>query len=268
MDVDKRALGILTDMFWSPAGWKREPTVSPEDFAYAKAQGLMFDPVSWSHDQAVSKAIDAVSRTSKEAVARAFLSSLQSRRLDLRSALGSYAVGRHLKPHPKVSSGTSPSCRHCGGCDTAVGDLNLLNFERMRWGGVRHDHPGYIAFDLGVFVSLGEVGSAADGIAILRSILAAAGSLPSGARLGDLERAIAGMLPSNSAERRTLIGILGFGGILIDPARPDYRTGFVPIIDREPTPWHKDDWPYPVQWWNGSCGVNWAAVDEWFPGLR
>jgi hypothetical protein len=35
----------------------------------------------------------------------------------------------------------------------------------------------------------------------------------------------------------------------------------------EQTPWHKDDWPYPVQRWTGACGVNEAAIDEWFPDL-
>ena len=27
-------------------------------------------------------------------------------------------------------------------------DWNVLNFERLKWGGVRHGEPSYMAFDL------------------------------------------------------------------------------------------------------------------------
>lgn len=87
------------------------------------------------------------------------------------------------------------------------------------------------------------------------------------ARLSDLAKALSKLLPSNDAERRTLIGILGYAGILIDPDRPDFWKRFVPADEREQTPYHKDDWPYPVQWWNGSHGVNEAAVADWFPAF-
>lgn len=87
------------------------------------------------------------------------------------------------------------------------------------------------------------------------------------ARLNDFEKALSNILPSNQGERPVLIGILGFAGILIDPSRPDFRQQFVPSAERERTHWHKDDGPYPVQWWNGSHGVNEAAVAEWFPDI-
>jgi hypothetical protein len=102
---------------------------------------------------------------------------------------------------------------------------------------------------------------------ILASILKAARSLSAAARLRDLEKALSKLLPSNDGERRTLIGILGYAGILIDPSRPDFRQQFVPAVERQHTPWHKDDWPYPVQWWDGSHGVNEVAIAEWFPSI-
>jgi hypothetical protein len=91
--------------------------------------------------------------------------------------------------------------------------------------------------------------------------------MPSNARLSDLDKSLSKVLASNSAERRVLIGILGYAGILIDPSRPAFRKGFVADAQREETPWHKDDWPYPVQWWNSSFGIDEAAVDDWFPSL-
>jgi hypothetical protein len=267
MVPDKRALKILNGMFWSSAGWNRNPSVPPEDFAYAKTQGLMFDPVVLTHDQATLAAAEAVASISRETASRAFISSLSSRRLDLRSALGSYAVGRHMKAHPKVDCVGSPSCSYCGGYDKADADPNILNFERFKWGGVRHDNPQYIAFDLSIFASSEDIAPTPEDYSILRAIFTAIGSMPQKARLGDLEHGLSNVLPSNNAERRTLIGILGYTGIIGDPSRPGFRQHFVRMADRERTPWGKDDWPYPVQWWNGSCGLNQPAADEWFPGL-
>lgn len=265
MALDKRAVRILTTTYWSSAGWVRDPKTSAEDFAYAKLHGTMFDPHPLSHDEVVAAAISAVRKAERSVVVDAFVASLSSRRLDLRSALGSYAVGRHLAAHVKKDRGPSPSCTYCGGYDRAHGDLNVLNFERIKWGGVRHDQPEYIAFDLDRLPHSFDIWPQDSDVSMLRTIVEIAGSMPAKARLSDLDKALAQILPSNSAERRTLIGILGFAGVLIDSIRPDFRLGFVPAESREQTPWHKDDWPYPVQWWNGSHGVNAPAVAEWFP---
>lgn len=264
MAPDKRAVRILADTYWSAAGWKRDPTTSPEDFAYAKAHGLMFDPVSISHDEAVNGVLAAVAATDKDKVVAAFLASLGSRRLDIRSALGTYAVGRHMRVHSKHHSGP---CAYCGKYDLAAEDLNILNFERFKWGGVRHTHPEYIAFDLRVFSAVEEVAPREEDLVIFRSIVDAAASMPAKARPNHLDKALAKIVPSNGAERRVLIEILGYAGILVDPGKPDFRQGFVPVDQRARTPWHTDDWSYPAQWWMGSYGVNQSAVDEWFPAL-
>lgn len=266
MALDKRALKILNDMFWSTSGWKPNPSVTAEDFTYAKSHGLMFDPIALSHDEAVEAAVGAVAATTREAVAQAFVSSLGSKRLDLRSAMGSFAVGRHLQVHRMVTSGESPSCVYCGEYASSA-DPNTLNFERTKWGGVRHPHPHYIALDLQLFAGQEPAVPSKTDFMILGSILEAAKSMSAAARLGDLEKALSKLLPSNKSERRTLIGILGYAGILIDPSRPDFRQQFVPAVERQQTPWYKDDWPYPVQWWDGSHGVNEAAVAEWFPRI-
>lgn len=264
MTLDKRAVGILNATFWSASGWRSNPSVADEDFTYARSKGLMFDPIEFSHDEAVAAARSAVNATASQTVARAFLASLSSRRLDLRSALGSYAVGRHLSAHPLISLAGSPSCSYCGAYATS-NDPNILNFERIKWGGVRHTHPRYIALDLELLSMQAPPAPGENDMAIFHSILEAARGMGSRARLGDLAKALSKLLPSNDAERRTLIGVLGYAGILIDPDRPDFREQFVPASEREQTPFHKDDWPYPVQWWNGSRGVNEAAVADWFP---
>lgn len=264
MTLDRRALKILNGMFWSTSGWRPNPSVAEEDFTYARSKGVMFDPVELTHDEAVDAARKAAAATSRRSVTQAFLSSLRSRRLDLRSALGSYAVGRHLPAHSLVKSSGSPSCSCCGAYATS-GDPNILNFERIKWGGVRHTDPRYVALDLELFSAEESAGPSEDDRAIFASILETARGIGPRARLGDLAKAIYNLLSSNDAARRTLIGILGYTGILIDPDRPDFRESFVPASEREQTPYHKDDWPYPVQWWNGSHGINDAALADWFP---
>ncbi len=265
--TDARAIKILMNTYWSAAGWRREPSVSPGDFAYAKSHHVMFDPTRISHTEAVDAAVEAVENVNQTEVVRAFVSSLGSRRLDLRSGLGSYAVARHFQRHSQSTTTARSPCAYCGFYNVEDADLSILNFERLKWGGVRHTQPTYIALDLGLLRKSVVPAPTPDDFAILNAVLNTARSMPLTSKLADLDKSLAKVLKSNSAERRCLIGILGYAGILIDPSRPTFRTQFVPAASREQTPWYKDDWPYPVRWWNGSFGVEQAAVDDWFPDL-
>ncbi|MDE3165255.1 MAG: hypothetical protein KGN36_05570 [Acidobacteriota bacterium] len=124
-----------------------------------------------------------------------------------------------------------------------------------------------MAFDLERFAQIDFPVPTDNDRAVFRQIIQTAASMHHGARLSDLAKALAPILPSNDPERRTLIGILGYCGILQDPAKPGYFEGFPQYSLRPHTPWYKDDWPYPVQWWNGSHGVRVEAVSYWFPDL-
>jgi hypothetical protein len=138
MTIDKRATKILMNTYWSSAGWRDEPKVSSEDLAYAKSQRVMFDPVRFSHNEVADAAFQAVAAITQAEVVSAFIASLSSRRLDLRSGLGSYAVGRHFQRHrAKTSFGRKP-CVYCGLYPVEDVDLSILNFERLKWGGIRH----------------------------------------------------------------------------------------------------------------------------------
>ena len=264
---DKRALKILLSTYWSAEGWRVGATPSAGDFAYAKAAGLMFDPVQVNHAHAIDWAIHSRTLVSKQRVVAGFLASLSSRRLDLRSALGSFAVLRHFPRHSwRRTNRAEYRCPVCGAFDeTENEDLNVLSFERFKWGGVRHSDPIYAAFDLEQFAGMDVPDPTDADIAILRQTIETAARLPSHARLSDLAKSIAPIIPSNHSERRTLIGLLGYCGILRDPSKPSYFEGFPDYVRRQYTPWHKDDWPYPVQWWNGSHGIRSEAVADWFP---
>ncbi len=96
---DKKAVKILFATYWSSAGWKKERTISAEDFAYAKANGVMFDARRIRHDEVVQAARAMAEEIGHEAVAQVFLASLSSRELAFRSALGSFAATRWLPRH-------------------------------------------------------------------------------------------------------------------------------------------------------------------------
>ena len=134
-----------------------QPETPANDFSYAKAAGLMFDPVHLTHDQAIDWALRSKKLVSKESVVAGFLASLSSRRLELRSVLGSFAVLRNFPLHRwRRIDGAEHFCPVCGAYDGSAGDedLSVLNFERFKWGGVRHSDPRYAAFDLERFAEI------------------------------------------------------------------------------------------------------------------
>jgi hypothetical protein len=268
---DKGALKILFSTYWSSSGRKTDREVSADDFAYAKSAGFMFEPQYLSHEEAVAWALKSRNSVSKELVVDQFVTSLSSRRLDLRSALGSFACSLNLSSHTWRQAG-SPT-RFCPVCEMyerldVPADLSVLNFERFKWGGVRHENPIYIGFDLAEAKRNGVAAPTDEDRGILEQILETAHSLPSAARPGDLEKKLASQFQSNTQERRTLIGILGYCGILSDPSRPNFLETYPVASERDHSPASKNDWPYPVRWWRGAFGIDEEAVGFWFPGLQ
>lgn len=72
----------------------------------------MFDPIKLSHDVAISRLAVAAQQLSPRQVADGFLASLSTRRLEWRSALGSYSVARWLPNHEAVL--VEKRCDICG----------------------------------------------------------------------------------------------------------------------------------------------------------
>jgi hypothetical protein len=259
-----RAKKILFDSYWTASGWRQAPVTAPADFAIARAAGYMFDPARCEHGLTISRAIALRESVRVEAVVDAFVGSLSSRRLAQRSALGSLAVIRNLPQHEYVEA--KWCCRLCGavpGPETL--DLNVFNFERYKWGGVRHGTPEYAVFDLEQFSRSTCPQSTDADRSILQEILRAAENAAPGARPNDLQKAIAPLFPSNRDERKIILAILGNCGVL----QPRGRTGFFREFtaagsERNPPPSNKNDWNYPVAWWRGSDGVDREAVHHYF----
>lgn len=263
--VDKRALKILLDTYWSPAGWRSGPEQRPndEDFAYAKSKGLMFDPVELTHSDAVARLLRAVASTDRRKVSDAFLASLSTRRLDWRSALGSYAVFQHMSSH--TPQGLERSCTECAlYLHTTANDFNVLNFERHKWGGVRHDRVEYALLDLELFMGIEPPKPAAEDLAIFRTLVHAISSVEPTVSSAKLQSHLASMLKSNKAERDVLVSILGYCGILGTATHPGYSDEFVPSEKRRLPDRHFVDMSYPACWWSGETGLNHAKLAEYF----
>lgn len=249
---------ILFDAFWGPEGW-RSGFALPEDRQTAIAAGVMFEPRRISHDEGVAWAVRSVGATSKQAVVAGFVASLSRRRFDIRSALGSYATTLHLKTH-EAGQDQCPICGLYAKSDEPE-DLNTLNFERLKWGGVRHLDPIYAGFDLDLFGKLERPDPSPEDQALLARILETAITLPAGSRARDLEKGLK-FLPSNKSEREILVDILGYLGILKAANAEGFRLRYIPWADRQEPPVSKTDWQYPASWWRG--GVDEDAVKEWF----
>lgn len=267
--INRRALRILLDTFWTSAGWRDEKArfTPPEDFEYAKRAGVMFDAVCLSHGDVVERALLAVRAVDRLAVANAFVASLSSRRLDLRSALGSFAVLQHFPRHDAPAE--RGECPICGAYNRSPEPecLNVLNFERFKWGGVRHQQPLYAALDLELFARLAPLAPEADDVRLLKAVLRAIEEVPPETSSASLEKYLAKVCKSNKPERDAVVGILGICGILGTADHAGYLRQFVPASVRELPARRFVDMAYPACWWTRADGVSQEAVTHWFGHL-
>ena len=270
--MDKKAKNILFKTYWSSAGWKKSYHTDPDDFIYAKSKGLMFDPVTISHDECVEKIIQMVKDISSEHIAKAFLSSLSTRRLDWRSGIASYHIAKLFQPHAytPVESGysyengektcVSYTCKICKNLKYGVigsekyeqEDMNVLNFERIKWGGVRHGDLLYTLFDLEQFIKETIPEPTSADIEIFKNILAAIDSCAPGDHPSALRDRLKNVpnLKSNKNERSVIIEILACIEIL---KTKSYNRGIS----------GRNDWTF-VEYWRGEDGYNQDIVDKYF----
>jgi hypothetical protein len=276
MSRDKKGLQILLDTYWSPKDWKRDRTIDPADFDYARQAGYMFDPVTATHDDIVARLLAIRNRVSIEQATDAFLASLSTRRLELRSALGSFSFAANFPDHRLLDRAVGPlpsgrlQCLLCGlyGYSTAEQqDLNVLSFERWKWGGVRHVSPLYCWFDLTQFEKAELDAPTQEDYSILARIVEIASSLSPKAKPNELEKRISKVIKSNASERRVLIEILGHCGVLKPAGRCGFLQAFTSDELRDRPPDHTNDWQYPVIWWRGADGIDRDALNRLFPKI-
>ena len=135
----------------------------------------------------------------------------------------------------------------CGlrGREAGEQDLNVFNFERFKWGGVRRHSVPYIAFDLKQFASAPRPRPSDADIALGRQLTSYLSGLPAAATAS---QAAAGMtfIKGNKAEREVILDILGVTGILQTAAHPGFASAYVPAAQRHLPPRRFTDRAYPV----------------------
>ncbi|WP_019913581.1 hypothetical protein [Paenibacillus sp. HW567] len=234
--MDKKAKQILMNTFWTSAGWKGSPNAFVgEDFEYAKSKGLMFDPITITHDEIVLRLHELHQRVTKERVAAAFLHSLSTKKVHLRSALSSWALTSSLPVHTyEQRSSVRPNYSRCGDCNAhgimsdrnyVNDDLNVLNFERVKWGGIRLNWLLYCWLDLELFSKEEPFEVTAEDIAILSRLLEAVRDCADHESARMLEKRWKEVVPSSKNERDVLMEIWGYAGLLVPGDTPQKRRG-------------------------------------------
>lgn len=269
-DPSPAVLSILFDIYWSRAGWHSEPhQPAPDDLHVLLTAGVAFPPgPEMTHDDVVDRVRGLVAATEQPAVANAFVASLSSRRLDLRSALGSFAVARHLPAHDFQPTQDRLRCEVCGLYAVAAradDDRNILSFERFKWGGVRRNDLVYVAFDLEQFHRAPKVSPGPDDRETLREIVAALDSVPAGTTSSQLPGLLTRHVKGTKQDRGVLLEILGATGVLATAAHPGFLDRWVPWIDRTLPSRRFVDMSYPTCWWNAADGVDRQILHRLFP---
>nr|WP_319573436.1 hypothetical protein [uncultured Draconibacterium sp.] len=263
--MDKKAKEILFSTFWSSSGWKGEKKLEKFDFEYAKSKGLMFDTARLDHKELGDKIKSTYRKIDKKEIVKMFIASLASRRLEYRSFLSSFAVARVFEKH-KFKSNENRFCNICGVFhkEKTEYDLNVMNFEKIKWGGVRLSHLEYVAFDLEQALSMEKIIPTDEDYKILDEIKKTILTSSFDDRPRQLEKRLAKIFKSNANEREVILNIFGICGILESDKQKGFFEYFIPAIDREIRPINKTDWSYPVDWWQGKFGINEKAWNYYF----
>jgi len=269
-------LDILFHTYWSSKGWKNG-SITKENFNCAKNEGYMFDyPIYETHDHALERLNELLPKINTTEIANAFLYSLSTRKLEYRSALGSFFFAKAIPKH-KIDTGYSHSdCEHCCLCGWYAWKrnpnqyeinhgLNVLNFERYKFGGVRHTSLNYVLFDLEQFLKLPKVIPADEDRMILKRILDCANKLDSQDKAGKLRDTILKqkIFKSNKNEVSTILNILGICGILVNKEYPSYEDKFADEYHRAPIE-NKNDFSYPINRWYAADGINYNKFEQIF----
>ena len=240
--MDKKAKDILFKTYWTSAGWTDRETrkTDLEDFEYAKSKGLMFDPIILTHREFKSECEKLLSNCPIKKATSAFLSSLTNKRADFRSGIASYSNLITL-----LNAGDNNYYDN-----DEDDDINVLNFERIKWGGVRHGQALYNYIDLKILQTEIISEPTKIDIEIFKNILQTINNSSPTETASMLREKIKDVWNVSKNERGTLLEILGCCGIL-ETLNYDRK---------EPS---KHDWTF-VTLWRGEDKYNEKQVEKYF----
>lgn len=263
---------------WSLDGSK----VSDEELALAKEKGYIFDyPQYESHTDALKRTALIISQIDPKDIANAFLFSLSTRKLEYRSALGSYyyakAVPEHefMKSHNEELAAAFCDCYFCNWSAWKKNpteydkryELNFLNYRRYKDGGsaVGDITLNYALFDLEQFIKLPKVIPTEEDKLIFKKILSCVNQLNDSDKAGKLRDKIikSHIFKTNKDQVSVLLGELGICGILAGKDYPSYDVRFANEYERDPVE-YRNDFAYPLNRWYARDGINKNKLKEVF----
>jgi hypothetical protein len=206
--VDQKAKDILFKTYWTSAGWIDDENrkIDIVDFEYAKEKGLMFDPLTITKAEILNRLQEIIENISFQKITDAFLSSFTNSRLDWRSGLGSYANAKRLLMENNFDD-------YYYGRGTDI-DLSIMNFERIKWGGIRHNNGAYNWLDLTLLNSENVTKPTAKDIQLFQAILNEIGNSKKGEKIDTLRDRISEILKISVEETHMFTDILGCANIL------------------------------------------------------
>lgn len=271
--LDKDAIDSLRAMFAGTGGENYPRTLDKSRIDRAVEVGIMFASSrrALTHDQWVEACQMAGNRVDATQVAEAFLQSLDERRLDLRSALGSFALSRSLPAHPMVAGWHSSSIGECLFCalqDSTERNSNYMSYQRFVFGGSAWGDPSYAAFDLEQFRLAPRAPLCDSAVRIGRAMLDVFRDAPPEETAYTATRKLR-MIKGTNGERAAAVKVLGMTGILRDANHRGFLNDFVPAAHREAGPNYIPGFSlaYPADWWQGGNGIDEDAVDVFLPQL-
>jgi len=250
---------------------KRFYEISKEDFEIAKKEGYMFDyPESLSHEETYKKLNKLLERINPQDVADAFLASLATRKLEYRSALGSYWYVRSIPKH-KVDSERS-GCSYCNWSRWVknpsewlkIEGVNVWNEIRYTYGGMCYGKLELAVFDIEEFTKLPKVSKddVEEGKKLLLEMLHCIDDLGETGKVGKYRDYLVKkkIIKSNRAEIESLLNNLGTSGILSgspESEAPSYYEKFTSAENdaRDPKE-YLSDFTFPLNHWRIKDNVN------------
>jgi hypothetical protein len=242
--VDKKAKEILFKTYWNATGWidSKDRKIENDDFVYAKQKGVMFDPLTITKDDILIRLQKIIETIPLKKVTDAFLSSFTNSRLDWRSGLGSYANAKRLLMENNFDD-------YYYGRGTDI-DLSIMNFERIKWGGIRHNNGTYNWLDLTLLNLENVTKPKTQDIKIFQSILNEIGNSKKEEKIDTLRERISEILKSSVEETHMFTDILGSANIL----KPFSYDRYAP---------EKHLWSF-VSEWRGEDKYSLENVKEYF----
>ncbi|MFN8288224.1 MAG: hypothetical protein U0V74_15825 [Chitinophagales bacterium] len=241
-----KAKRILFKAYWGNRGWKENEDrgMDRDDFEYAKSKGLMFDHLNITRESLLEKLTTLVQQTEKKKLSDAFLGSLSNRKVHWRSALASYANSVRILAAPELNQAYL-------GYGINI-DLNILNFERLKWGGVRHFIGVYNYLDLLLFKNEQIPEPTENDKGLMKTLLETIDNAEGDCTPARLRAKLKDIIPGSKQELHLLIEIMACAEILKanTPGRP--LTG-------------KADWFFAIDW-RGEDKYNRAALQNYFGG--